>query len=178
MKTGKKVALAGVICALSMVCMLLTIFPMMEIGLPAIAGSILVILVIELGIKWGVMGYVVVGFLSFLLAPSFESRILFLVFFGYYPVLKALVERIRMPLVHWLLKLLVFNIAIGGAYLLLINLTTAVDSNDFTIFGVYLPGVILLFGNLVFVVYDVALTRVISAYMHIWQQKLHKILRF
>ena len=178
MKAGKKVAFAGMICALSLVFMLLTVVPVMEIGLPVMAGSILVILVIELGVKWGILGYVAVGFLSMLLAPSFESRILFAVFFGYYPVLKAVIERIRPSFISWLVKLALFNVTIGGAYLLLMQLTTMLDPNDFTIGGVYLPGVLLLLGNVVFLIYDIALTRVISTYLQVWQPKLRKILRF
>ncbi len=178
MKIGRKVAFAGVICALSLVFMLLTVIPVMEISLPVIAGIILIVLVIELDIKWGFLGYIAVALLSMLLAPSFESRILFAVFFGYYPTLKALIERIRFSVLGWIIKFVLFNIAIGGAYYLLLRLTTMLDPNDFTVFGMYLPGVILLFGNIVFVLYDIALTRVISAYIHTWQPKLHKMLRF
>ncbi len=178
MKTGKKVALAGMLCALSLVCMLLTIIPVMEIGLPVLAGAILIVVVIELGTKWGFLGYAAVAILSLLLAPSFESRILFAVFFGYYPVLKALIERIRVTAVCWGVKLGLFNLAVGGAYYLLMRLTTMLDPNDFTILGVYLPGMILLLGNAVFILYDVALTRAITAYIRIWQPKLRKMLRF
>lgn len=178
MKTGKKVAFAGMICALSLVFMLMTVIPVMEIGLPVMAGAVLILLVIELGIKWGFLGYIAVALLSLLLAPSFESRILFAVFFGYYPVIKAVLERMPSAVLSWLLKLVLFNMAIGGAYYLLMRFTTAIDPNEFTVFGVYLPGVILLFGNAVFVLYDIALTRLITTYVRVWQPKLHKLLRF
>lgn len=178
MKRTSKVALAGLVCALSLVCMLLTVIPVMEISLPVLAGILLVVLVVELGWKWGVLGYFTVAILSMLLAPSFESRILFAVFFGYYPVLKSLIERFRAATACWAVKLFAFNLAVGGAYFLLMRFTTAVDVEEFTLFGVYLPGVLLLLGNVVFVIYDIALSRLITTYVSRWQPKLRKLLRF
>ncbi len=178
MKISGRVALAGIVCAVSFIAMLLTVIPVTEIALPAIAGALLVVLVIELGVKWGFLGYAVVAILSLLMAPSPESRMLFVLFFGYYPVLKALIERIPFRSLGWVLKFLVFNIAIGGGYLLLMRVFSAVDPAEFVLFGIYLPGVFLLAGNAVFCLYDIGLTRWISMYLRFWQPKLHKMLRF
>ena len=176
LKKTSKVAFAGLICALSLVCMLLTVIPTMEIGLPILAGVFLTVLVMELGLKWGILGYVAVAILSLLLAPSFESRILFVVFFGYYPVVKAAIERLRSTAACWAVKIFLFNFAVGGAYYLLLRFTTALPKDDFMAFGAYLPAVALFVGNIVFVVYDIALSRVITAYVRVWQSKLRKIL--
>ncbi len=176
MKKTSKVAFAGLICALSLVCMLLTIIPVMEIGLPVLAGVFLTVLVMELGLKWGILGYVTVAILSLLLAPSFESRILFVVFFGYYPIVKAAIERLRSTVACWAVKIFLFNFAVGGAYYLLLRFTTVLQKDDFLAFGAYLPAVVLLIGNIVFVIYDIALSRVITAYIQVWQPKLRKVL--
>lgn len=179
MKTGGRVAaLAGIVCALSFIVMLLTVVPAAEIALPALSGALLMLLVIELGLKWGFMGYAVVAILSLLLAPSLESRMLFVLFFGYYPVLKAALERLRSRVLCWVLKLALFNIAVGGGYYLLMRVLTAVDPLEFTLFGIYLPGVFLLAGNMVFLLYDIGLTRWVGFYLRVWQPRLHKMLRF
>lgn len=178
MKPIAKVALSGVICALSMVFMLLTVIPGMEMGLPALAGTVLVVLVIELGAKWGFLGYLTVGILSLLVAPSFEARILFAVFFGYYPVLKALLERMRSRVLCWCVKLALFNIVMVTTYWVLLRFTTVVEAGDFTVFGVFLPGVLLLIGNVVFVVYDIALTGVVTTYIRVLQPRLQQLWRF
>lgn len=178
MKLGAKVAISGVISALAVVIMLFSFFPTLEIGIPALAGLLMVILVVEMDWKWGFMGYLTVSFIAFLLAPSLESRLLFICFFGYYPVIKALIERIRLKLLMWLIKFACFNMAAVFVYWLLLTVTTAVDRDSFTVFGVYLPGVILLLGNIVFLVYDFALIRIISTYIHIWQPRLHRWLHF
>lgn len=177
MKTGSKIALAGIVCALSLVVMLLTALPTLTVGLPVLAGALLMVLVIELGVKWGFLGYLTVAFLGLLLTPSLESKLLFVLFFGYYPVVKALLERLNSKILSFGAKLLLFNAAMVVAYFILMKVTSAVDTADFMIFGMYLPWVVLLFGNVVFLVYDVALTRVIATYLRVWQPRLHKLLR-
>ena len=177
MKTGSKVALSGIVCALSTVCLLLTVLPTLTVALPVLAGAFLFVLVVECGVKWGFLGYLTVALLSLLLAPSMESKLLFILFFGYYPIVKALLERLHSKLLSLGAKLLLFNGTMVIAYFLLMKVTSAVDTADFMLLGVYLPWAILLFGNVVFLVYDVALTRVISTYLRVWQPRLHKLLR-
>lgn len=178
MKTSMKVALSGVVCALSVMVMLLTIIPTLEISLPVLAGILLTVIVLEIGAKWGIAAYVVVALLSLFIAPSVESKVLFIAFFGYYPILKRYIERLRFAGWRWLVKLVVFNVAVVAAYVFLLNATTAIQAEDFTFFGVYLPVVLLLVGNGVFVIYDIALSRLISMYLYVWQPRLHKLLRF
>ncbi len=178
MKMSGRVALAGIVCALAFIAMLLTVIPVTEIALPAIAGALLILLVIELGVKWGFFGYAVVAILSLLMAPSIESRMLFVLFFGYYPVLKALLERIPFRPISWLLKFAVFNAAAVGGYFLLMSVLLVVDPAEFVLFGVFLPGVFLIAGNLVFFLYDIGLTRWISLYLHFWRPRLQKLFRF
>ena len=178
MKLSGKIAFAGVICCLSVVCMLLTIVPTMEIGLPALAGCFLVLPTIELGKRYGFLCYGATAFLALLLAPSVEAKVLFVLFFGYYPVLKAWIESLQSAVLQWGAKLLLFNATICASYWLLIKVLTAVPLDDVAVFGVYLPVVLLLLGNVVFGVYDIALTRVISTYLRFGQPRLRKMFRF
>lgn len=178
MKNGARVALTGVVCALAVVVMLLTALPTMQIGLPVVAGALLIVPVVECGVRWGVTGYAATAVLSLILAPSMESKLLFLMFFGYYPVIKALIERLRARPLRILLKLLLFNGAMLLTYFVLLRFTTAIDPQEFTIAGVYLPGVVLAFGNVVFCVYDVALTRLVGLYLRVWQPRVRRWLHF
>lgn len=178
MKNGAKVALTGVISALAVVVMLLTVLPTMQIGLPVVAGTLLIVPVVECGVRWGVTGYAATAILSLLLVPSVESKLLFLLFFGYYPVIKALIERLQAKPLRIFLKLLLFNGSMLLTYFVLLRFTTAIDPQEFTIAGVYLPGVVLAFGNVVFLVYDVALTRLIGLYLRVWQPRVRRWLHF
>ena len=82
LKQSGKVALGGIMGALSLMIMFLTAFPYMTYALPAIAGAVLIPVVIELGSKWAWMVYACVSFLSLLIAPSLEAKVMFIAFFG------------------------------------------------------------------------------------------------
>lgn len=176
LKQSAKVALGGILCALSLVCMLLTFFPVSEIGLPALAGAVLIPIVLEIGVKWGWMAYACVGLLSLLICPNMESKLLFIAFFGYYPVLKAIVERLRKVWLEWLIKLVLFNATMVASYWLLLTFF-GLPADSFEIFGVHLPLVILGLGNVTFVLYDIALTAVITTYMRSLHAKLMRLFR-
>ena len=178
MKASGKIAFAGVICALSVTCMLLTVIPTMEIGLPALAGCLLVVPVIELGVRYGFLCYATTAALSIFLAPSLESKMLFVVFFGYYPVMKALIERLRSRILQWALKIGLFNITVCGAYWLLVSVLSMLPKDDFVRFGAYVWAIFILIGNAVFLIYDIALTRIISLYLHVLRSHFRKMFHF
>ena len=167
-KQSGKVALGGVLGALSLVCMLLTIFPYATYALPALAGAVLIPIVVEMGVKWSFLVYASVALLSLIVAPEKEAAILFAAFFGYYPTLKAVLEKLKSRVAEWGIKLAVFNATMVAAYMLLLFVFN-LDPESFELFGVNLPLVFLALGNVVFVIYDFALTNVISLYI----QRLH-----
>lgn len=65
------------------------LIPIGTYALPAIAGVLLIVAVIEIGAKWAWMIYAAVAVLSLLFAADKEAALLFVLFFGYYPVLKS-----------------------------------------------------------------------------------------
>lgn len=165
MKNGYKIALGGTMSALSMVFMMLTgVLPMAEYALPALAGIMLVPVVAELGRKWALLCWLAVSLLSFFLAPMKESALLYIAFLGYYPILKSLIEGWRKPVREWAVKFLCFNLAVGGVVgitIFLFGIETYVGNVSSV--PLYIAGGILLL-NVVFLIYDMALTRLISAY--------------
>ncbi len=176
MKQSGKVALGGILCALSLVCMLLTVLPVSQMGLPALAGAVLIPVVLEIGVKWGWAAYASVGLLSLLICPSMEAKVLFIAFFGYYPVLKSQIERLRKGWLEWILKLALFNATMVASYWLMLKVF-GLPEDSFEIFGFNLPLVVLAIGNVAFVLYDVALTGVITTYLRALQPKLRRLFR-
>ena len=176
LKQSGKVALGGIMGALSLMIMFLTAFPYMTYALPAIAGAVLIPVVIELGSKWAWMVYACVSFLSLLIAPSLEAKVMFIAFFGYYPIVKALLERQKNRVLEWVLKYLVFNVAVVSAYLLSLRFF-GLDADSFVIFGVNVPLVFLLLGNVVFLLYDLALRNVAEAYIRVLRPKLNRMFK-
>ena len=83
---------------------------------------------------------------------------MYLVFFGLYPVVKSRIESLRRQALEWLLKLACFN---GVLTLLLLAFRP--------LFLPALPGwmtgqvwILYLAGNIIFVLYDIALSRLIG----------------
>lgn len=169
MKQTGKLALGGVLGALSVVCMLMTVIPTMTYALPALAGLALLPLALESGVKWGWLAYAAVSVLTLFFAPSPEAKMMFVAFFGYYPVARLSIETLSAP-IRWLLKMTLFNASMVAAYLLLLFVFN-LDPETFVIGGINVSWLLLACGNVVFLIYDYALRGVITTY---WQ-RLHPL---
>ena len=169
MSKSGKIALGGLLTALGVVLMFLTgLIPIGTYALPAIAGVLLIVAVIEIGAKWAWMIYAAVAVLSLLFAADKEAALLFVLFFGYYPVLKSFLERISNKVLSWISKFAVFNVAVVACFFLAVNFLQ-LPEDSFTVFGFYLPWVYLILGNAVFLIYDIALSGLVATYV----EKLH-----
>ena len=169
MSKSGKIALGGLLTALGVVLMFLTgLIPIGTYALPAIAGVLLIVAVIEIGAKWAWMIYAAVAVLSLLFAADKEAALLFVLFFGYYPVLKSFLERISNKVLSWISKFAVFNVAVVACFFLAVNFLQ-LPEDSFTVFGIYLPWVFLIVGNAVFLIYDIALSGLVATYV----EKLH-----
>ena len=169
-----KVSLGGIVSALCLVSMFLTgIMPMLAYTLPALAGALLIIIVIEINMKWAFVTYASVGLLSIFITPDKEAAILFVLFLGYYPVLKSIIEKIKNRYIEWIVKLLCFNFSVIIAYTLIINVFgMMVVFDEFGDFGQYTFAILLALANIVFVIYDIALTKAISSYINWLRPKI------
>ena len=171
-KVSYKVSLGGVIGALSLCLMLLTsVIPFTTYAFPAFAGMLLVCVVIELGYSWAFLVYAVVSALSILMLTDKEAALYYVVFLGFYPVIKAVIERFKSRLLQFILKYAVFNVCMIIAFYLSV-FVFMIPKESFNLFGVYLPWVFLIIGNFAFIVYDICITRVVTVYL----LKINKLL--
>lgn len=53
----------------------------------------------------------------------------------------------------------------------------SVPAGEFVIFGIYIPWLFLLAGNVFFIVYDIAVTRLVILYVRVWRKHLFKGIR-
>ena len=101
------------------------------------------------------------------------ERILF-VFFGYYPMLRKLIGRLRVRAAAWAVKLVYVNAAVFAAYGLMLyvfHLTAVME--DFEGMGKAMLAVLLVLANVTFVIYDVLIAR-LEIYYHVrLRPKLH-----
>lgn len=166
-KVSYKVSLGGIVSALCLVLMFLTaVFPPLNITLPLFAGMLMTVVAIEVSPSWAWVTYATVAILSFFITPDKEAAIFFTVFFGFYPILKDTLEKIKFKILKWLLKFVVFNIAIVIIYQLTVKLLGTVDLiEEFGFMKQFmLPGLIIMF-NGIFILYDITLSMVKTAYL-------------
>ena len=165
-QNGRRVAFGGILAGLSLLCLFLSgIVPFAEFTCPALAGIVLTAVVIDFGRKTAWLCYAVVALLSLVITPNKEAALLFVFFLGYYPILKSVLEQTKSRVMEWFFKLLIFNAAMISAYAVIIYLLgmteVLAEMNEISQYGAL---VFLLLGNLVFLLYDYALSGLIAIY--------------
>ncbi|MCD7731324.1 MAG: hypothetical protein LUI05_07505 [Oscillospiraceae bacterium] len=166
-KVSYKVSLGGIVSAICLVMMFLTaVIPPLNITLPLFSGMMILVVAIEISHSWAFVTYLVVSILSFFITPDKEAAIFFAVLFGYYPILKDVIEKISFKTVQWILKIALFNVAIVVIYQLTVKLLGTVDLiEEFGFMKQFMiPGLLIMF-NGVLILYDVTLTMVKDAYV-------------
>ncbi len=166
-KRVKKLSLCALLCAVSVVLMLIGCFiQSLDLSAAIAAGLTVAVAMIECGMSWSVMLYAATGVLALVLLPSKTPALFYLLIGGIYPILKALVERIKKRSVVWAIKLVGFNlfytalIAVGK---FLLNINDPIFS--FNIF-------VYVLGNATFILYDIAFTRLAALYVKRIRRKL------
>lgn len=155
------------VAALCTVLLFMTgLFPFSTYALPALAGLLMVSVAVETGPRWAFTLYVAVSILSFLMTPDKEAMLMFVMFFGHYPITKLLLEKLKWKPLVFVLKFLCFNFCVVLGYLIILYIFRIPDIlTEFGDFGKYSVFVLLGLGNLLFVVYDFALTQITRTYV-------------
>lgn len=175
MKNTKKITLCGMVASLSIVIMLTSYFPYLTYAIPALAGIFMMVPLIECGVSWSIGTYVASSAIIFITGET-EAKLLYILFLGYYPILKSLIERLRKQVIEWVLKFICFNIA-AVAFYYLSSMVFAVSFDDFGDFGKYGALIFLAVCNVVFVIYDIGISRIASYYMISLHDKVKKIVK-
>lgn len=160
-KKTKKITVAAMMTALAVVFLYLAaILPTGRYGLVAAASLFGVAAVIETGISGGVFVYLGASLLGLLLVPDKLDLMLFVLFFGYYPVLKSLAERLENIVLSWIIKLAVMN----GALTVILLFFSSLIFDYAAVFSS--TALVYLFLNVVFVIFDIGVSKVIAYYMY------------
>ena len=139
-----------------------SIMEIADISMAVLASLLCVIAVIEYGGSAPWLVFAATATLAFLL-PNKGIALIYAAFFGYYPILKEKIERLS-RVKRWVLKELVFHVALVA----LIAAFLLAKSLFFPLVGDLTPTFLLLLvllAEIVFVLYDIALTRLISLYL-------------
>ena len=172
-----KVALGGVISALSIVLMFMTgVIATLTYAIPAIAGALLILIVIEISPKFATSVYIAVSILSLLVVADKEAAVMYAMFFGYYPILKGIIEKKLNGVLEWIVKYVIFNISVISAYFV-VSKIFMITFEDVDFLGKFALPILLVVCNIVFALYDIALTRLLSSYIYNWRKYIKRVFK-
>ena len=108
----KKLTLGAILSAMGVALLIIGSFiETLDLTMAALASFFCIFAVIELGGVYPWLIFSVTGVLSVILMPYSMTGWFYLLFFGYYPILKEKLERLKKPLA-WILKVLILNVAL------------------------------------------------------------------
>ena len=172
-----KVALGGVIAALSLLLMILAgVTSTLVYAIPMITGALLMMLVVEFGQGFASLIYVAVSIISLLILGNKEAAIMYIGFFGYYPILKSILEKHLKGFVCWIVKYLIFNVAMVASYFIVTKIFM-ISFDDVESFGKFALPLLLFVGNIVFAMYDIVLTRLVTIYLYRWRKNVKRVFK-
>ncbi|MBQ3063612.1 MAG: hypothetical protein IJC99_02255 [Clostridia bacterium] len=168
-ETGRLTA-AAVLVALSVVLLAVgSLVEVLDLSMAAIASLAVVFAVIELRGKYPYLVFVATAALAILLLPNKTPALVYALFAGYYPLLKVVFEKHFSRPVAWAFKLLSFFVSAVLIAFIAIKLFTVAPLQVLPYPWLYgLAGLLLV---AVFVIYDIALTRLITFYL--WRLQRH-----
>ena len=175
MSTGKKtrrITVSAMIAALSTVILYFGSFiEVLDLTMAVISSLMTAVMVIEYGkgAPWCVFG--VTSLLSLLLLPQKFPALIYLLFFGYYPIIKAYIERIRKRVICWAIKIGIFAVATALLLFLSKLFLLDIDMPATTV----MSALFVVLCALMLILYDLALTRMITYYIVRLRHRFKKI---
>ena len=136
-----------------------SVWPTGLFGLVAFASMFCAATVIDAGISYGLYVYIISAILGIILLPDKAAPVLYIFFFGYYPIVKSLIEHLKAVLIQWALKLLVFNTSLTIILFFFKGLILNLGDNP--------PGLLLIYpaASVVFLLFDYGYTKLIWFYI-------------
>ena len=172
---ARRMAFSSVMMALAVVCLFgASMAPSARISLLALSSVFCTVCTAEYGPKYGMIHYIGVSLLALLLIPKKMYVLIYILFLGYYPVVKLYIEKLNRRWTEWLLKVVLFNLVLIGVYLVFkIFFLPTMESAATALTLRYLPWIVLASEG-IFVMYDYILSYIITYYYKIIQKKMHK----
>jgi len=156
---SRYIAENGLLVALTVVLLYVaSIIPISKLSILTVASCLIPISIIRTSIKNTILVYIASSVLSFFLVPT-NIALYYTLFFGIYGIIKYIVEKTNNLPLEYLFKLIAFNILLLIIYLITKSFFDISNSN--------LPlWTLWLAAQIVFLVYDYALTLAISFFLN------------
>lgn len=170
-----RVALGGTLASFCLLSLFITgVLPMFYLVMPMLCSLLIMVMASATTPYWAFIMYLAVGVLSLFITPNKDASLIFILFFGHYPLIRPFLQRIRIGFLRILIKLIVFNVCIGCYFGMIIALFGMAEFLESTgDFGKY--GAILLLAclNVMFLCYDFSIVTGVRFYELRIQPKLH-----
>ena len=159
----RRLTVCAMLAALGVILLYIgSLIEVVDISMAVLASLLCVVAVIEYGGSWPWLIYGVTAILSIVLLPNKTPAAFYALFFGFYPILKEKLEKLP-NLLSWVLKELVFNIAFAAmalaSFLLFFTQNNTLFTQPIILIAIFV------LAEVVFVLYDIAMTRLISFYI-------------
>lgn len=113
LKKSVKAAFCGISAALSVALMFAgSLFYVFAYAIPMLLGLIVFMINKTFGKSYAFYVFLAVSILSMLFVPDKETSLMYTLFFGYYPIVKPYIEKIKVKVIPFLLKILLFNFSV------------------------------------------------------------------
>lgn len=179
MKNASKIALGAIMTGLSIALLMsTTVIPFLSYTVPAICGTLTIIILTECGKKWALLVYACVSILAFILIPDKSAGASYALIFGYYPIVKTLLENKFSKNLAWLFKLTIANIVLLLSYYISLKFfgidTEGMEWITPYLMKWYVIPIIIIGGSIFFYMYDIVLYRLSVIYKNRWRKKFMK----
>ncbi len=170
MKQSVKAAVSGVAAALSVALMFCgSLFYVFTYVVPMVLGVLIIMIKKTFSGSCAWFVYIATSIISIFIVPDKETVLMYALFFGYYPIIKGNIDKIKIKPVKAIIKFLIFNIAV-----------TVVELIAYFVFGIpffedggFSVAMLVLFAvlmNVVFILYDLLLKK----YLFLYEKRLEK----
>jgi len=171
-----RVALGGIVSALCLISMFIAgIVPALYLLLPMASGVLLMIIASEVSIQWAFLTYISVSILSLFITADKEASLVFIMLFGHYPIIRFYVQKIKISLLRFIVKFVIFNFCAISFFFVtvyLFGVEQMLDSMEEI--GKYGKPVMLCAVNIIFVLYDLNLQAIYEIYRHRFMKRLKR----
>lgn len=140
-----------------------------------LAGSILMIIICDLvNKKNAFITYLAISLISLFFLPDKECALTYVFFFGYYVIIRDNIEKINPKILSFAVKLIIYNTGIISSQLLLIYAFRIPLDNSWGKWGIIL---LIALANLVFLAYELMLSRLIILYNFKYKNRIHRLMK-
>lgn len=175
MKSSKEIAYSGIASALSVVMLFLgSIIWVLGYTMPLVASLIMIVLLDSVSKRSALLTFVSTFVISFILLNDKECVLLYVLFFGYYPLIRDKINDIKPKFLSYLLKFITFNAAMALVQVLCVYVFGIPFDDMLGKWGIV---VFIICLNLVFVVFDKLYTLLLRLYRIKLKKKVEKYIK-